>query len=162
MANIEEAQALVATLLEQEKRLQFTKFTSQDALDLGLKILETVKTKYDNRPVAIDITVNGLILFRHAMDGTSPDNEMWIKRKSNAVNRFRHSSYWLGNALIIKNKSLEKAYFISEVDYATHGGSVPLIIKNVGMIGTITVTGLKQHEDHGVIIECLEYMLSKA
>ncbi|SAM07944.1 hypothetical protein [Absidia glauca] len=142
---IENAKAMVATLLDQEQKLQFTKFTSQDALALGLNILDKVKADYGNRPIAVDITVNGLILFRHAMDSASPDNEAWIRRKSNSVNRFHHSSFWLGHTLIVKNKSLEQASFISEVDYATHGGCFPLIIKNVGMVGTITVTGLKQH-----------------
>ncbi|CAO3588255.1 unnamed protein product [Absidia cylindrospora] len=161
-SEIENAKAVVETLLNEEKAIQFTKFTSHDALTLGLAILNKVKTDYNNHPVALDITVNGLILFRHAMDGTSPDNEMWIRRKSNSVNRFRHSSFWLGHQLITKNKPLEQAYFISEIDYATHGGSVPVIIKDVGMVGTITVTGLKQHEDHGVIIDCVKDMLSKA
>ncbi|KAI8341989.1 hypothetical protein BC941DRAFT_369428 [Chlamydoabsidia padenii] len=156
---VENAKSMIATILKQEETLQFTKFTSQDALALGLAILDKVKNDYGNRPVAVDITVNGMILFRHAMDGASPDNEAWIRRKSNSVNRFRHSSFWLGHTLITKNKSLEQASFISEVDYATHGGCFPLIIKYVGMVGTITVTGLKQHEDHGVIVECINAMI---
>lgn len=78
---IENAKAIIATLLDQEQKLQFTKFTSQDALALGLAILDKVKADYGNRPIAVDITVNGLILFRHAMDGASPDNEAWIRRK---------------------------------------------------------------------------------
>lgn len=80
-SEIEDAKSVVESLLNEEKAIQFTKFTSEDALALGLAILKKVKTDYNNRPVALDITVNGLILFRHAMDGTSPDNEMWIRRK---------------------------------------------------------------------------------
>jgi uncharacterized protein (UPF0303 family) len=33
---------------------------------------------------------------------------------------------------------------VDEKDYATHGGSFPLTIKNVGVVGTITVSGLAQ------------------
>jgi hypothetical protein len=87
---IENAKTMVATLLDQEQKLQFTKFTSQDALALGLNILDKVKTEYGNRPIAVDITVNGLILFRHAMDGASPDNEAWIRRK-----RYQDIGNWM-------------------------------------------------------------------
>ncbi|KAI8062434.1 hypothetical protein BC940DRAFT_120579 [Gongronella butleri] len=158
-SNPQEAQLLVDQILEQEQRLQFKTFSSQDALNVGLLILDKVKNEYDNRPVAIDITANGMQVFRYAMDGASPDNEAWIRRKSNAVVRFRHSSYWLGNSLIVKGRSLEAGSFISEIDYATHGGCFPLQVRNVGMIGTITVTGLKQWEDHGIIVAALEEYL---
>jgi uncharacterized protein (UPF0303 family) len=33
---------------------------------------------------------------------------------------------------------------VSEKDYATHGGAFPLIIKDVGVVGTVTVSGLAQ------------------
>ncbi|ORX50494.1 hypothetical protein DM01DRAFT_1324906 [Hesseltinella vesiculosa] len=159
---VQEAQKLLEKIEEQEQRLQFDTFSSQDALEIGQLILKHVQNDHGNRPVAIDITANGMCVFRFAMDGTSPDNEAWIKRKSNTVNRFRHSSYWMGNSLIVKGRTLEQGSFISEYDYATHGGSFPLHVKNVGMIGTITVTGLKQWEDHGVIVASLEeYLTSK-
>lgn len=72
--------ALLSELLEQEKTLQFTKFTSQDALDLGLLILEGGK-KY-TRPIVIDISLAGHQLFHFAMDGTGPDNNEWVARKT--------------------------------------------------------------------------------
>lgn len=81
---------------------------------------------------------------------------------SNVVTRFGHASYYVGRNLANQGKSLEEKYYvknslyyikkmniniqtqISEKDYATHGGAFPLIIKNVGVVGTITVSGLAQ------------------
>jgi uncharacterized protein (UPF0303 family) len=70
---------LLPQLLEQEERLQFTKFGSDDALALGLKVIENAKA-FD-RPVVVDITATGHELFHFSMQGTSPDNKEWIRRK---------------------------------------------------------------------------------
>lgn len=41
--------------------------------------------------------------------------------------------------------------------YAIHGGGVPVRVEGVeGVVGVIVVSGLKQHEDHQVVIEALE------
>ena len=45
--------------------------------------------------------------------------------------------------------------------YAIHGGAVPIRVKGVEVIvACIVVSGLKQHEDHGVVVEVLQDYLS--
>lgn len=45
--------------------------------------------------------------------------------------------------------------------YAIHGGAVPVRVKDVeGVVAAIVVSGLKQEEDHGVIVEILEQYLT--
>lgn len=40
--------------------------------------------------------------------------------------------------------------------YAIHGGAVPIKIKGVeAIVAVVVVSGLKQDEDHGVIVEVL-------
>lgn len=58
--------------------------------------------------------------------------------------RFRHSSFYMGRYCASQNKTLEEKYYVSEQEYAAHGGAFPLIIKDVGVVGTITVSGLAQ------------------
>ena len=55
--------------------------------------------------------------------------------------------------------TLEEQFSISSVDYAPHGGCFPIYIKNTGMIGTITVSGLPQEEDHRVVVETIRAYL---
>lgn len=70
---------LVQTIIEQEEKCQFTSFTSEDALSLGLALLENAKPF--KKSVVIDITLNGHQLFHYAMNGTSKDNDEWVRRK---------------------------------------------------------------------------------
>jgi uncharacterized protein (UPF0303 family) len=44
--------------------------------------------------------------------------------------------------------------------YATHGGAFPLRICNVGVIGTITVSGLPQADDYAFVVESIDRFLT--
>lgn len=149
---------LVSSILIQEEKCQFTQFTSEDALKLGLLLIENVKPF--EKSVVIDITLNGHQLFHYAMAGTSKDNDEWVRRKNNTVNRFGHSSYYVGRYIASQGKTVEEKYFVSESEYATHGGAFPLTIKNVGVVGTITVSGLAQQDDHNLVANTIQEYLS--
>jgi uncharacterized protein (UPF0303 family) len=44
-------------------------------------------------------------------------------------------------------------------EYAIHGGGVPVRVKGVdGLVGVVIVSGLKQEEDHMVVVEALSIM----
>lgn len=112
--------------------------------------------------MAIDITRNGQQLFHVAMMGTATDNGEWIKRKNRVVNRFGHSSYYIGTYLRNAGQTMEEKYLLSSSEYAAHGGAFPLIIKNVGVVGTITVSGLPQKEDHELVVSTLRQFLAQS
>ena len=90
------------------------------------------------------------------------DDGKWIKRKNNVVNRFGHSSYYMGISLQSMGQTIEDKYLISSRDYAAHGGAFPLIIKDVGVVGTITVSGLPQQEDHELVVTTLRQFLASS
>ncbi len=103
---------MLKKLLQEEQELQFTKFNETIAWQLGNKLFE--RATHDNLPVTIDITHGDHQLFHASLRGTSADNDEWIKRKVRLVYRFGHSSFYMGQLLKSKGKSLEEAYLISE------------------------------------------------
>ena len=144
-------------LEEEEKNLIFKRFTRADTLELGLAILETGK-KF-SLPITTEITVNGLVIFRHFTDGSMADSEFWMNRKRNSVNlmsmstlRFKH---WLGMLeLTLQDRKLP----INE--YTSDGGGYPIILEGAGLIGSICVSGLtNDEEDHACIVEAIKKIL---
>jgi uncharacterized protein (UPF0303 family) len=154
-----EIQVQLLEIEKQESELVFDKFNSDTALNLGLLIME--KAKKLQAKIAIDISKNGHQLFHFALEGSSPDNDEWIKRKSRLVYRTFKSSLYIGLILKLENKSLEEKYLLSSMDYAPFGGSFPLKIKSCGTVGAITVSGLPQLEDHALVVEALREYLGK-
>jgi len=155
-----EYEGTLKELRQQEEEIQFASFTHDTALAVGMALLQEAKKR--GKSVAIDITRSGQQLFHFAMAGTTVDNGEWIKRKNNVVNRFGHSSYYVGISLKNAGQTMEEKYLVSSSDYAAHGGAFPLIIRNVGIVGTITVSGLPQQEDHDLVVSTLKEFLASS
>jgi len=150
---------LLKELLQQEEEIQFKSFDNNMAFVIGLALLDAARNK--GKGVTIDIARNGQQLFHYAMPGTSRDNDVWVQRKNNVVNRFGHSSFYMGISLKSIEQTIEEKYLISSSEYAAHGGAFPLIIQGVGVVGTITVSGLPQEEDHELVVTTLRKFLAE-
>jgi uncharacterized protein (UPF0303 family) len=150
---------ILKQLLQEEQELQFGKFNEDTAWEIGNQLVQEALSK--GLPVTIDITRGQHHLFHAALRGTSPDNDEWVKRKVRLVYRFGHSSFYMGQLLKSKGKSIEQSYLVSESEYAPHGGCFPIIIKDTGIVGTITVSGLPQEEDHKLVVEALRNYLAR-
>ncbi len=150
--------ALLAELENELRTLQFSEFSSETALEIGMGLVE--RARRERKVLTVDITRHGHQLFHFACEGTTPDNDEWVRRKSRTVNRFNKSSYHLGILLKHLGLSLEEKYFVSENEYAVHGGSFPIIVRGVGVVGTVTVSGMPQEEDHRWVVEAIRAHLS--
>ena len=75
---------------QQERELVLPHLDAQIAWELGSR-LRTMAIER-NLAVVIDVRRFGQPLFYAAMDGTTPDNVEWVRRKSNVVARFYRSS----------------------------------------------------------------------
>ena len=150
---------LLKDLLQQEDEMQFSSFSNEMAFAVGTALLDAARSK--DKPITIDIARNGQQLFHFAMQGTSRDNDVWVQRKNNVVNRFGHSSFYMGISLKSKGQTIEEKYLISSSEYAAHGGAFPLIIRGVGVVGTITVSGLPQEEDHELVVTTLKTFVAE-
>ncbi|ADJ50656.1 hypothetical protein AMES_8830 [Amycolatopsis mediterranei S699] len=148
----------LAQLAEQEERLQFTKFDNETALALGQQLLTAARDR--GLPVTISIRRNGQRLFHAALPGTSADNDAWIDRKSRVVDRYGHSSFFIGTQFRAKGGSFEEHSRLDLDLYAAHGGVFPVLVRGVGPVGTVGVSGLPQADDHAFVVEQLELFLN--
>jgi len=151
-------ECLLAELLSQEEELQFREFRNDDALLLGMMLVN--RAKADGKSVTVDICRNGQQLFHYALPGTSADNDAWIRRKNNVVSRYGHSSFYIGTDFRARGKNFEQDARLDPELYAAHGGAFPIIIREVGVIGTITVSGLPQAEDHEFVVRGIRGFLA--
>lgn len=146
--------ASLDTLQRQEQLLQFDRFSNDDAYDLGVKLIEMARAK--KKSISVEIARDGQVLFAHGMNGTTRDNNEWIRRKSNLVKRTGHSSYYIHTEVRKRGGDIDAMPDFPVRDYAAHGGSFPLVIKGTGLVGTITVSGLPGEEDHAMVVAALK------
>ena len=150
---------ILKQLLQEEQEFQFKSFNEKIAWQIGCQLVEQAMN--ENLPITIDIMRGTHQLFHASLRGTSADNDEWVRRKVRLVYRFGHSSFYMGQLLKSKGKRIEEAYLISETDYAPHGGCFPVIVKDTGMVGTITVSGLPQEEDHKLVVQAIRNYLAQ-
>jgi uncharacterized protein (UPF0303 family) len=143
----------VAELAAEEEELQFSSFTNDDAWRLGSALRELAHRR--GAPVAIDISRNGHQLFRAALAGATPDNDAWIERKQRVVHRFGHSTLRVRQTFAERGTTFEESSGLDPQRYAAHGGGFPVLVRSVGPVGVLVVSGLPQLEDHRLIVTAL-------
>lgn len=143
----------------QERELVLPRFEMQAAWELGSRLRQMALTR--GLPVVIDVRRFGQPLFYTALEGTTPDNVDWVRRKSNLVARFHCSSYAISLKLKAAALTLQEKYGLPDGEYAAHGGSFPLAVAGAGVIGSVTVSGLPQRADHELAVEALCGLLTK-
>ena len=137
----------------QERRLRFERFDAGTAWKLGSLLRAAGEAR--GASLVIDVSLYGQQLFHCALPGATPDNADWVRRKRNTVLRFHRSSYVIGLSLQRQGTTLEAKTGAPLVDHATHGGGFPILLAGGTCIGAITVSGLPQREDHGLIVAVL-------
>src|SRR5690349_23692338 len=149
----------LAELAAEEQELQFSSFTNDDAWELGSALVAAARER--GAPVVIDGTRNGHQLFRAALTGSSPDNDSWIARKERVVHRFGHSSLYVRQASIERGTTFEEEFALDPAQYAAHGGAVPVVVRSVGPVGVVAVSGLPQVEDHRLVVAAIRAHLGR-
>ncbi len=148
----------LSELAAEEAELQLPSFTNDDAWALGSRLVATARAQ--GAPVAIDVSRNGHQLFHAALRGATPDNDSWIERKSRVVHRFGHSSLYVRQASLEKGTTFEAQFGLDPQRYAAHGGAFPVIVRDVGPVGVVVVSGLPQLEDHRMVVAALRAQLA--
>jgi len=143
----------IAKVTEQEHRLTFQQFDEDAAFAIGDAIRRLATEA--GVALAIDIRFFNRPLFYFAMKGTSADNQDWLRRKGNCVRRWDRSSYLTHLRLKRENRAPAQDANVDYGEYALHGGAFPIRIAGVGVVGSITASGVPQRDDHGFVVEAI-------
>ncbi|OCK85472.1 hypothetical protein K432DRAFT_377596 [Lepidopterella palustris CBS 459.81] len=146
-----------------ERDLTFPHFTADDAWNLGQALRDRL-LEFDS-PAVVNISLansNQLLFHTVTRSGTQPDNDLWVARKRATVLRWGYSTWYMRNKLGGDEKLFQAKYMLGEKagQYAIHGGGFPIRVHGVeGIVGVIVVSGLKQEQDHQVIVESIARFL---
>jgi uncharacterized protein (UPF0303 family) len=147
----------LAELAADEDELQLARFTNDDAWALGTALV--AQARQEQLPIAV--SRNSHQLFHAALTGATPDNDSWIQRKARVVHRFGHSSLYVGQRSREAGTTFEEQFGLDPQLFAAHGGGFPLIVRNVGPVGVVVVSGLPQVEDHRMVVAALRELLTQ-
>lgn len=147
----------LADLLAEEDRLVFSTFDSSIAWELGTRMRD--EALRERLPVAISIRRNGQCLFHAALPGSSADNDGWLLRKAAVVERYGHSSLYVGSKFRADDRDFDTDSRLDVAVFAAHGGAFPIILGASGCIGTVAISGLPQIDDHRFVVTQLERFL---
>jgi len=156
MADLRET---IARVEEEERRLQFSTFSDEDAFTLGTQMRTLALAR--GHAIVIDIARGEQRLFHTALPGTSAHNGRWIERKKRTVREWACSSYAVGLRfpLLDAPHTLETAPWMDPRSYSGSGGGFPIVVVGAGLVGTVAVSGLRHDLDHDFIVDALERFL---
>ncbi|OBZ97530.1 hypothetical protein ADU59_00490 (plasmid) [Pararhizobium polonicum] len=146
-------------LAKEQQRILLHRFDYDFVWRLGLAIRQRAATT--KAPVAITIAHGTDVAFSLLMPGSTPDNSDWAARKCAVAGRFHRSSLAMRLEAEQGKFDFNRRYRLDDTAFAASGGGVPLILRDGTLIGTVGVSGLPDVEDHQLIIDALQEILTK-
>ncbi|RFU30648.1 hypothetical protein B7463_g5686, partial [Scytalidium lignicola] len=148
------------TVSKIDASLTLDHFTLDDAWELGCALRKRLMPI--QAPVVINTSSanqNQTLFHTCTHSGVMPDNDSWVARKRKTVLRWGVSTWYMHCKFDGDEKAFADKYGLGDraAEYAIHGGAVPIKVKGVeGVVAVVIVSGLKQHEDHAVVVEALQ------
>jgi uncharacterized protein (UPF0303 family) len=130
----------------------FDRFDQTDAWTLGVAMhAESTKRNY---PIVIDIRRGETPMFSVMLPGASELNFDWARRKRN-LTLLTGVASWTHAENLAQGDDVLAVMGLDPRDYTAHGGCVPIRVRGVGIVATVTISGLPQKEDHDFAMACL-------
>ena len=143
----------IKQIIAQEQALVFPQFDEHVAFSLGMRVRE--RGMSERLGIVCDIRTWDRPLFYMALPPTTGDNQHWVRRKYNLVQRVSKSSY----RVVLENTSgvdhFQPRRGLDNENFVLAGGGFPIRVKGAGIIGSITISGLPGRRDHGVAVDAL-------
>ncbi|MCE5188757.1 MAG: heme-binding protein [Eubacteriales bacterium] len=154
-----EVKVLLQQCFEDEARYQFPAFSHADAWELGKILVETCR-EYEG-PLAVEIEIDRVVVFRYFPDGTGEYHEQWLRRKRNTVNTLERSSLRFFCELTENGEDMVRDWLLDPMEYAYCGGAFPIKQSGGSVIGVAAVSGLPHLRDNAALMEGIRRYLSK-
>ncbi len=148
-------------ILQQEAELTLDYFDSQSVRILADYLMDVMDR--DRIPLTVRVTLKDHhILFHYSSNNCAQDKDNWVRRKTNTVLNFGHSSQWFYYKTVGNHDELTIKYGLSLSDYTVSGGAVPIMIKACGCIGALAVSGYSgAWDDHDLAVAALRHLKEK-
>jgi uncharacterized protein (UPF0303 family) len=145
-------------LLEEERILRLSSLVNTDAIEIG----EIATTLGNQRklPITIQIRIGEWVVYHASLNGSKPENDLWIKRKAAVVNLKHHSTIYERVSAEERGANWHEENNLTDETYAIHGGALPLIAEE-GFKGVFIISGLPQVDDHLFAVEVLTEFLAR-
>jgi uncharacterized protein (UPF0303 family) len=145
-------------LLEEEIILKIPTLTNEDACEIGQIALQLGTQR--KLPIAIEVRIGEWIVFHASLEGSSPQNDWWIRRKASVVMLKHHSTMFERVSAEELGVDWYEENAVKNETHAIHGGAIPLITDQ-GFKGILIISGLPQIQDHFFAVEVLTEFLAR-
>ena len=145
-------------LLMEEKIFRFSSLLNADAIKIGK--IATTSGSQRNLPIAIQVRIGDWIVYHASLNGSKPENDLWITRKAAVVKLKQHSTMYERVSAEERGVDWYKENNLQDETHAIHGGALPLITDE-GFKGILIISGLPQVEDHLFAVEVLTEFLAR-
>ncbi len=133
-------------IIEQEAQLIFERFDEDTAFAIGASVREMGKAI--GKGLVVGVYLWDRTLFYGATAGASEGNRGWAERKAKLVRLSMKSSYRNVLERGDRPRLLEESWAIPTSEYALAGGAFPIVLRGLGVVGAVAVSGLSERDDH--------------
>ncbi|KAF1343923.1 hypothetical protein BDV97DRAFT_271632, partial [Delphinella strobiligena] len=150
------------TITQIDASLPFPTFDTRTAWEIGSLLRTRLQTFPSATCISITLANNTPLFYCATKPGTTPDNTFWVARKTKTVLRFGVSTWFMSNKFQQDEGAFAAKYGLEDSagEYAIHGGGWPVRVKGVeGVVAVIVVSGLKQDQDHQIIVQTVRDFL---
>jgi uncharacterized protein (UPF0303 family) len=145
-------------LLEEESLLQLPSLSNSDAVVIGE--IATTLGKQRSLPITVQVQIGDWIVYHASLEGSKPENDLWIERKVAVVLLKQHSTMYERVSAEERGVDWHQENNLKDETHAIHGGALPLITDE-GFKGILIISGLPQVEDHLFAVEVLTEFLAR-
>ena len=145
---------VIALVEQQEHDLVFSTFTHDDAWRLGCLLVELAQER--DLPVTVDIRRGTAAALPRRPPGDDAGQRQLGRAQgpggASGSGRRRTSSACAPRPRAPRSR---RSTTCRCSEFAAHGGAFPVRVRDVGIVGVVTVSGLPQADDHALVVEAL-------